>query len=74
MIHQCSIYPDNRVSRKKRVHTLYSHLTHQWSHHTEMEDAIERALGNGYTRILFCGNDRSYLFQFLSKDKPKEPI
>lgn len=74
MMHQSSIYPDNWVSRKKRVHTVYSHQTHQWSHWTELQDAIEQCLEDGSTRILFCGNEHTYLFQFVLRDKPKEPF
>ena len=74
MMHHCAIYTDHRVTRAKRVHTLYTHHTGQWSYYSELEDAIERALEDGSTRILFCGTDNSYLFQFIQKDKPQEPL
>jgi len=74
MIPHCSIFTDHRITRRRRVHTLYTHTTGQWSHWGDLEEAIERALEDGSTRILFCGTDNSYLFQFIRKDKPQEPI
>jgi len=74
MMHHCSIYTDHQVSRRKRVHTLFTHTTGQWSYHSYLEDAIKRALEDGSTRILFCGTNATYLFQFLLEDKPKEPL
>lgn len=72
-MHHCTIYTDHRVTRKKKVHTLYTHKSGQWSYHTELEDALERAIEQGSTRILFHGTAQAYLFQFIVRQKPKEP-
>jgi len=74
MIHHCTIYMDHWVSRKKRVHTLFTHTSGQWSYHTELEDAIERALEEKSTRILFCGTDKAYLFQFIATYPAKDHL
>lgn len=71
-LHDCSIYIDHWVSRKKRVHTLYVHSTNQWAYHTYLEDALNDAIERGCTTILFSGRDLGYLFQLVKHGPLKE--